>query len=270
MDHRMAIRQTPYSKLCLALVLTGIAVCIKAQTPNSDADKSRVIIRVETIIPEKEDVSPANPTTTEVRSELVDCEQKYPLPENMKSRQAGQEAGEKVCARLVLQGQRLQCEVDKLVSEQPNTNVSGLGKTEIMNWVRCNEKVTNLLINGYYLPASEIERRLQICRSNFYADPGNPQKLGDGFFDRLVDLVKGQFKQLAKKIHPSLVGRLESDPTVQPPSLLQSQESAAGLMQCEWMFATSKTPQIDPLPNLTPTKVTTPSSPTKAPVKKTP
>jgi hypothetical protein len=175
----MAIRQTSYSKLCLVLVLTGIAVCIKAQTPSSDADKSRVIIRVETIIPEKEDVSPANPTTTEVRSELVDCEQKYPMPENMKSRQAGQEAGEKVCARLVLQGQRLQCEVDKLVSEQPNTNVSGLGKTEIMNWVRCNEKVTNLLINGYYLPASEIERRLQICRSNFYADPGNPQKLGD-------------------------------------------------------------------------------------------
>jgi len=157
-----------------------------------------------------------------------------------------------------------------LVSEQPNTNVSGLGKTEIMNWVRCNEKVTNLLINGYYLPASEIERRLQICRSNFYADPGKPQKLGDGFFDRLVDLVKEQFKQLAKKIHPSLVGRLESDSAAQPLSLLQSQESTAGLMQCEWMFATSKTPQIDPLPNLTPTTVTKPSSPVKPPVKKTP
>ena len=38
------------------------------------------------------------------------------------------------------------------------------------------KKLPLLLIGGFYLPASEIERRLQICSSNFYADPGKPPK----------------------------------------------------------------------------------------------
>ena len=41
---------------------------------------------------------------------------------------------------------------------------------------------------------------------------------------------------------------------------LNSQENVAGLMKCEWMFATSKTPQIDPLPSIAP-----PPSPKPAP-----
>ncbi|MFZ9164359.1 MAG: hypothetical protein ACO21D_08010, partial [Polynucleobacter sp.] len=41
---------------------------------------------------------------------------------------------------------------------------------------------------------------------------------------------------------------------------LNSQENVAGLMQCEWMFSTSKTPQIDPLPSLTPPPSSTPTA----------
>jgi hypothetical protein len=44
---------------------------------------------------------------------------------------------------------------------------------------------------------------------------------------------------------------------------LNSQENVAGLMKCEWMFATSKTPQIDPLPSLAPPP--SPTTPTPNP-----
>ena len=40
------------------------------------------------------------------------------------------------------------------------------------------KEIASLLVGGYYLPASEIERRLQICSSNFYADPGKPPRSG--------------------------------------------------------------------------------------------
>jgi len=270
MDHSVSMRQVSYSKLGLALILTGISVCSQAQTLSTDQIEPNIIIRVENLISEKEDASLSKPLIAEVRSAPEDCDQKYPMPEVMGIKQVGQEEGAKVCTRLVLQGQRLQCEVDKLTREQSNMVTSVGTKTELTNWTRCNQNIAKLLVNGYYLQASEIERRLQICRSNFYADPGKPERFGEGFFDRLVDLVKEQLVQLSKNIHPRLAGKSESDSSVQLPSALQNQENTAGLMKCEWMFATSKPPQIDPLPNLTPTTVAKPSSPVKAPVKKTP
>ena len=249
--------------LLLVFALVGFGFSIHGQPSKAQTSEPKVIIRLEEFSPEKEEpVLPSSPPREEL-SGSADCEQKYPMPENMKIKKFDQKNDANVCARLVLQGQRLRCEVDKLTSEQSNISA----KTELTNWARCNEKIANVLTNGYYLPASEIERRLQICRSNFFADPGSPQKLGDGVFDRLVDLVKEQFMQWVKSINPRLAGSA----TVQLPITLQNEESFAGLMQCEWMFATSKPPQIDPLPSLAPTGTEPPAkSPntTKPPVRK--
>jgi hypothetical protein len=253
------MRQVSYSKLGLALILTGISVCSQAQTLSTDQIEPNIIIRVENLISEKEDASLSKPLIAEVRSAPEDCDQKYPMPEVMGIKQVGQEEGAKVCTRLVLQGQRLQCEVDKLTREQSNMVTSVGTKTELTNWTRCNQNIANLLVNGYYLPASEIERRLQICRSNFYADPGKPPRSG-----KLIRFMDFAFKD----VNPSSDAALEASIKLSTP--INSIDNTAGLMKCEWMFATSKTPQIDPLPNLTPTTVAKPSSPVKAPVKKTP
>jgi len=269
MGHREAIRQVFYSKLGFILLSTSMTVCIQAQTQNSDLNESKAIIRIETIIPDQEDETPPKPVIAEVSLAPVDCDQKYPIPEGMKIKQGGQEEGALVCARLVLQGQRLRCEVEKLTSKQSNMGVTVGTKNELTNWVRCNERISNLLIDGFYLPASEIERRLQVCRANFYVDQGKPQKLGTSFFERLLDLVKEQFMDLVNRIDPRLAVRAESEQTVQLPATLQNQESTAGLMKCEWMFATSKIPQIDPLPSLAPATAIKPLSPAKVPVKKT-
>jgi hypothetical protein len=269
MGHREVMRQVSYSKLGFILLLTSMTFCIQAQTQNLEPNESKAIFRIETIIPEQEDETPSKPVIAEIGSVPVDCDQKYPIPEGMKIKQGGQEEGALVCARLVLQGQRLRCEVEKLTSKQSNMGVIVSTKTELTNWVRCNEKISSLLIDGFYLPASEIERRLQVCRANFYVDQGKPQKLGTSFFERLLDLVKEQFMDLVNRIDPRLAVRAESEPTIQLPATLQNQESTAGLMKCEWMFATSKTPQIDPLPSLAPEKAIKPASPAKAPVKKT-
>ena len=259
MDHSVIMRQVSYSKLGLALILTGISVCSQAQTLSTDQIEPNITIRVENLISEKEDASLSKPLIAEVRSAPEDCDQKYPTPEVMGIKQVGQEEGAKICTRLVLQGQRLQCEVDKLTREQSNMVTSVGTKTELTNWARCNQNIANLLVNGYYLPASEIERRLQICRSNFYADPGKPPRSG-----KLIRFMDFAFKDVS----PSSDAALEASIKLSTP--INSIDNTAGLMKCEWMFATSKTPQIDPLPNLTPTTVTKPSSPVKAPVKKTP
>jgi hypothetical protein len=156
----------------------------------------------------------------------------------------------------------MQCEIEKLINDRSGVFATTGAKTELANWARCNEKIASLLIGGFYIPASEIERRLQICSSNFYADPGKPPKLG-GAYTRFMRWVTSN-----DLTPPPSDAALEA--AIKQSTPLNSQENTAGLMKCEWMFATSKTPQIDPLPNLTPTTVTKPSSPVKPPVKKTP
>jgi hypothetical protein len=172
------------------------------------------------------------------------------------------EDGALICERLVVRGQQMQCEIEKLINDRSGVFATTGAKTELANWARCNEKIASLLVGGFYLPASEIERRLQICSSNFYADPGKPPKLGSAYTRFMRWVTSNDLTP------PPSDAALEA--AIKQSTPLNSQENTAGLMKCEWMFATSKTPQIDPLPNLTPTTVTKPSSPVKAPVKKTP
>jgi hypothetical protein len=156
----------------------------------------------------------------------------------------------------------MQCEIDKLINDRSDVFATTGSKIELANWARCNEKIASLLVGGYYLPASEIERRLQICSSNFYADPGKPPKLGS-LYTRFIRWVT------SNDLPPPPPSDTALEAAIKQSTPLNSQENTAGLMKCEWMFATSKTPQIDPLPNLTPVPAAKPATPIKAPVKKT-
>jgi hypothetical protein len=53
------------------------------------------------------------------------------------------------------------------------------------------------------------------------------------------------------------------------PAPINSLDNTAGLMKCDWMFSKSQSVKPEPMQSLTPTKVTKPPPPKKAPVKKT-
>ena len=116
-------------------------------------------------------------------------------------------------------------------------------------------------MGGYYLPASEIERRLQICSSNFYANPDRPPNLGSAYTRFMRWVTRNDLTP------PPSDAALEAAIKLSTP--LNSQENTAGLMKCDWMFAQSQGVKPEPMPSLAPTKVTKPSSLKKAPVKKT-
>jgi hypothetical protein len=184
------------------------------------------------------------------------------MPPSKKSSDPYLEEGAVICERLVVRGQQMQCEIEKLINDRSGVFATTGAKTELANWARCNEKIASLLVGGYYLPTNEVERRLQICSSNFYADPGKPPKI-TSIYTRFMSWVTRNDATPPPSDAALEVAIKQSTP-------LNSQENVAGLMKCEWMFATSKLPQIDPLPNLTPPTVAKPPSPVKAPVKKTP
>ena len=98
----------------------------------------------------------------------VDCETKFPFPPTIE-RDPYAENGQEICGKLQIRGQRMQCEVDSLLAEKPDGKSTVGSKIEMAAWARCNLRVASLLVEGYYLPASEIERRLQICSANFYS-----------------------------------------------------------------------------------------------------
>ena len=245
--------------IVLAFTLPVLAFSVSAQPSSAPGSEPKVIIRMEPMPPEKEKPPTIDPALGEGRAGPTDCEQTFPMPPSKKASYPYVEDGAVICERLVVRGQQMQCEIDKLVNDRYGVFSTTGANTELANWARCNEKIASLLVGGYYLPASEIERRLQICSSNFYADPGKPPRSG-----KLIRFMGFVFEDIS----PSSDAALEASIKLSTP--INSIDNTAGLMKCEWMFATSKTPQIDPLPNLTPTIVTKPSSPVKAPVKKTP
>ena len=247
--------------LLLAFALAGLAFSIHAQPSSAPASEPKVIIRVEPMAPEKEEPPAIDPALGEGRAGPTDCEQKFPMPPSKKASVPYVEDDSIICKRLVVRGQQMQCEIEKLINDRSGVFATTGAKTELANWARCNEKIASLLVGGYYLPASEIERRLQICSSNFYADPGKPPKLGSAYTRFMRWVTSNDLTP------PPSDAALEA--AIKQSTPLNSQENTAGLMKCEWMFATSKTPQIDPLPNLAPVPAAKPATPIKAPVKKT-
>ena len=219
--------------------------------PNPAPDEPKVIIRVELIPPEKEDPVPLR------SADLSECVQKYPMPPLT---DPYLEDGTLICQRLMMRGKQMQCESDKLINDRSTPFVTSGTKAELANWVLCNEKISSLLVGGYYLPGEEIERRLQICNSNFYADPGQPPKVPK--YIRFMGLALEDAGLTPSDAPPEVaIKRL--------PAPINSLDNTAGLMKCDWMFSQSQSVKPKPMQSLAPTKVTKPSPPKKTPVKKT-
>lgn len=262
--HRSNLRMKIMNRaMVLAFTFSGLTFSVSAQPSSAPSSDPKVIIRVEPMAPEKEEPPAIDPALGEGRAGPTDCEQKFPMPPSKKASVPYVEDGSIICKRLVVRGQQMQCEIEKLINDRPGVFASTGAKTELANWARCNEKIASLLVGGYYLPASEIERRLQICSSNFYADPGKPPKLGSAYTRFMRWVTSNDLTP------PPSDAALEA--AIKQSTPLNSQENTAGLMQCEWMFSTSKSPQIDPLPSLIPAgtqPVTKTPNNTKPPVKK--
>jgi hypothetical protein len=168
----------------------------------------------------------------------ADCETKFPFPPTT-VRDPYAENGQEVCKKLQIRGQRMQCEVESLLVEKPDGKSTVGSKIEMAAWARCNLKVASLLVEGYYLPASEIERRLQICSANFYADPGKLPKLG--WYQRFLRWATSNDLTPPPTDAALEVALKQSTP-------LENHQDAAGLMKCDWMFSRSRKPMVDVLP----------------------
>jgi hypothetical protein len=212
---------------------------------------------VEIIISPKEQLAIKQNSLNQSFDGADDCDRQFPFPVTSQRSSPYGENESEVCKRLQVRGQRMQCEIDALLIEKPTSNTTG-AKIELASWARCNGKVANLLIEGYYLPASEIERRLQICSSNYYADPGKMP--APGWYQRFLKWYTSNDLTPPPTDAALEVALKQSTP-------LESRQDSAGLMKCEWMFNNSRTPQIDPLPSSGNSNVES-NSPAKTPAKK--
>jgi hypothetical protein len=168
-----------------------------------------------------------------------ECDLRFPYPPPLAKNDPYAENGPEICKNLQIRGQRMQCEIDALVGDKANGMSTTGAKIELASWARCNSKVASMLLAGYYIPASEIERRLQVCSSNFYADPGKTPKLG--WYQRLLKWYTSN-----DLTPPPSDATLEI--SIKQSTPIDSQQDMAGLMKCDYMFSRSKTPTIDPLP----------------------
>jgi hypothetical protein len=172
-----------------------------------------------------------------------ECELKYPFP-TPSSKNPYAENGQEICKKLQIRGQRMVCEINSLIAEKPAGPSTIGSKIELAAWARCNANVANILIDGYYMAASEIERRLQICSSNFYADPGRMPKQ-EGWYQRFLNWATSN-----DRTPPLTDEALEAAFKQSTP--LESKRDIPGLMKCEWMFSRSRSPVIDVLPGGSP------------------
>lgn len=138
--------------LLLAFALAGLAFSIHAQPNSAPASEPKVIIRVEPMAPEKEEPPAIDPALGEGRAGPTDCEQKFPMPPSKKASVPYVEDDSIICKRLVVRGQRMQCEIDKLVNDRSDVFSTVGAKTELANWARCNERIASLLVisNGQF------------------------------------------------------------------------------------------------------------------------
>jgi len=217
---------------CLfAISPAGFAQALPTYATGSEADRTETQTAEEAARIEQNSLgqAPVGP---------ADCETKFPFPPTL-VRDPYAENGQEICRKLQIRGQRMQCEVDSLLAEKPDGKSTVGSKIEMAAWARCNLKVATLLVEGYYLPASEIERRLQICSANFYADPGKLPKLGP--YQRFLRWATSNDLTPPPTDAALEVALRQSTP-------LENHQDSAGLMKCDWMFSRSKKPVIDVLP----------------------
>lgn len=168
-----------------------------------------------------------------------ECDLKFPYSASSTKSNPYAENGPEICKNLLIRGQRMQCEIDVLVGDKADGSITTGAKIELVSWARCNSKVASMLIAGFYIPASEIERRLQVCSSNFYADPGKLPALG--WYQRILKWYASNDLSPPPSDATLEISIKQSTP-------IDSQQDMAGLMKCDYMFSRSKTPFIDLLP----------------------
>ena len=105
--HRSRTRVFIGHKMMLMCALASI-FSVNGQ-PNPAPEEPKVIIRVELIPPEKEDPVPLR------SADLSECVQKYPMPP---LKDPYIEDGTLICQRLMIRGQQMQCESDKLINDR--------------------------------------------------------------------------------------------------------------------------------------------------------
>lgn len=225
----MSVKKILY-RCALSVFISAFVATAFAQNPMGSVEEKLTPAQKNTINQNTLDQAPTGPE---------DCELKYPFPISNRN-SAYDEGGPDACKKLRIRGQRMLCEIDGLAVEKPNGSGSTTAsKIELAAWARCNAKVANVLVEGYYMPASEIERRLQICSSNYYADPGKMPK--QGFYQRFLRWATSNDLTPAISDDALEVSIKQSTP-------LENQQDTAGLMKCEWMYSRSRAPVIDVLP----------------------
>jgi hypothetical protein len=241
------------------LIFTSFSVGSQSADP---ADTSPLVrISIEEVPPTKEQIVLRQNSLNQAPDGPDECDKKFPFSIESPKNEPYADTGPETCKKLKIRGQRMQCEIDSLVLQKPESNTTG-SKIELASWARCNGKIADLLIEGYYLPASEIERRLQICSSNYYADPGKMPKAG--WYQRFLKWYTSNDLTPPPSDAALEVALKQSTP-------LDSRQDTAGLMKCEWMFRNSRTPQVDPLPLPVDSSAVSKSirpTPAKKPVKK--
>jgi len=237
------------NRFAIGLLASMLVSAVFAQSPAGSVEEKLTPAQKNTINQNSLDQAPTGPE---------DCELKYPFPPSNRN-SAYDEGGPDVCKKLRIRGQRMLCEIDALALDKPAGPSTTGSKIELAAWSRCNAKVANVLVEGYYMPASEIERRLQICSSNYYADPGKLPK--QGFYQRFLRWATSNDLTPPTSDEALEVSIKQSTP-------LESQQDTAGLMKCEWMYSRSRSPVVDVLPGGS--SVDNPSYSNPAPVKKVP
>ena len=158
-----------------------------------------------------------------------------------------------VCKRLEIRGKRMECEINNMSRQF----VGGASLTELKNWNQCVGKIAILLQDGYYIAASEIDRRQKICNDQFFRDPGDSPKLG--YLERLrKEFSRPDYAAPEKKLpETALFDR----------SAIRVDDQKAGLLKCEYLNPPEPAaPTPPPGPKLDPGVVPVPNPATPRPI----
>ena len=148
------------------------------------------------------------------------CEQQFPYPlvpnENPYNSKDIQ-----MCKRLEIRGKRMECEINNMSRQF----VGGASLSELKNWNQCVGKIAILLQDGYYIAASEIDRRQKICNDQFFRDPGEAPKLG--YLERL----RKEFTRPDYAAHE----KPAPETTIFDRTAIRVDDQKAGLLKCDYL-----------------------------------
>ena len=183
------------------------------------------------------------------------CEQQLPYPA-VPNTNPYNSKDIQVCKRLEIRGKRMECEINNMSRQF----VGGASLSELKNWNQCVGKIAILLQDGYYIAASEIDRRQKICNDQFFRDPGEAPKLG--YLERLrKEFTRPDYAAPEKPVpETALFDR----------TAIRVDDQKAGLLKCEYLNppepTASPTPTAPTAPKLDPGVVPVPNPASPRPI----